>query len=93
MSLGNFSTRHIGASDADVAHMLNTLGVDSLDTLLQDIVPSSILDTETLKVPSALSEEEALHALQQMASKNKVVRSLLGQGYFDLTSLKLRRGA
>jgi len=83
MSLGNFSTRHIGASDADVAHMLNTLGVDSLDTLLQDIVPSSILDTETLKVPSALSEEEALHALQQMASKNKVVRSLLGQGYFD----------
>jgi len=83
MSLANFSSRHIGASSADVAHMLKALGVDSLNALLQEIVPESILDTQALNVPPALSEEEALDALQQLAKRNTVVRSLLGQGYFD----------
>jgi len=79
----DFPARHIGPSEADVEKMLSALSVSSMDELLNEVVPSSILDTGKLAVPEALSEAEALQALQQLASKNKVVRTLLGQGYND----------
>jgi len=79
----DFPARHIGPTSANVTKMLEALSLSSVDELLKQVVPSSILDTEKLSVPEALNEHEALEALQQIASQNKVVRTLLGQGYYD----------
>lgn len=79
----DFPARHIGPTAADVSTMLNALSLSSVDELLNQVVPGSILDTTMLAVPEALNEHEALDALQLLAAQNKVVRTLLGQGYFD----------
>ena len=78
-----FPARHIGPSPADVSTMLKTLSLGSVDELLNQVVPGSILDTGKLAVPPGLDEHEALTSLQQLAAQNKVVRTLLGQGYYD----------
>jgi len=83
MSTAEFPTRHIGPDDADIATMLSALSVESMDELLAEVVPDSILDTQKMRVPDALSEADALQALEQLAGKNRVVRTLLGQGYSD----------
>jgi glycine dehydrogenase len=77
-----FASRHIGPSPADVTAMLRTIGVDSLDQLIAETVPSSILDPGQLTFGPALSEVEALAYLREVASKNQVLTSLIGQGYY-----------
>jgi glycine dehydrogenase len=77
-----FSDRHIGPAPADIEKMLATVGVASLDELITEIVPSSILDT-SLDLPPALSEPEIVERLAEIAAKNRVVPSLIGLGYHD----------
>jgi glycine dehydrogenase len=77
-----FAARHIGPSPADVTAMLRTIGLDSLDQLIAETVPGSILDLDKLNFGPALSEVEALTRLREIASKNKVLTSLIGQGYY-----------
>ncbi|WP_347339225.1 aminomethyl-transferring glycine dehydrogenase [Pontivivens nitratireducens] len=73
--------RHIGPSPAEMQEMLDVLGADSLDALIDRIVPAGIRQKEALDFGPALSEQEALRALRQMSKKNKVMTSLIGQGY------------
>ncbi len=73
--------RHIGPSPAEIAGMLETIGVSDLDTLIDQTIPASIRQKEPLDWGRALSEREMLHRMRVTASKNKVLRSLLGQGY------------
>lgn len=73
--------RHIGPSVAEMHEMLATLGVDSLDALIDDTVPASIRQSEPLDFGKPRSEREMLYELRVIAGKNKVYRSLLGQGY------------
>lgn len=73
--------RHIGPSPAEMQEMLDVLGADSLDTLIDRIVPAGIRQKEALDFGPALSEQEALRTLRQMSKKNKVMTSLIGQGY------------
>ncbi len=73
--------RHIGPSPAEMADMLATLGVDSLAALIDETVPASIRQAEPLDFGKPRSEREALYELRVIADKNKVYRSLLGQGY------------
>jgi len=77
-----FAQRHIGPNDTDIAHMLHLVGYESLDALSQAIVPDSIKSTAALNLPDALSEEQALDTLRQIAQKNKPLRSFIGQGYY-----------
>ena len=77
-----FIERHIGPNDAEVAHMLHSIGHDSLDTLTDAIVPASIKGTGALALPGSMSEVEALAKIRSIASKNKVFRSFIGQGYY-----------
>ncbi|MGD2101635.1 MAG: aminomethyl-transferring glycine dehydrogenase [Acidimicrobiia bacterium] len=77
-----FADRHIGPGPADIEKMLATVGVASLDELISETVPPGILDTE-LDLPSALSEPEVIARLREMASKNRVMPSLIGLGYHD----------
>lgn len=80
--LETFADRHIGPRPADVEKMLATIGAASLDDLVSQTVPDSILDT-ALDVPGALSETETVERLAELASRNRVIPSLIGLGYYD----------
>jgi glycine dehydrogenase len=73
--------RHIGPSPSEMSEMLATLGVDSLDQLIDETVPQSIRQKEPLAWPP-MSEQELLERLRKVASKNRVMTSLIGQGYY-----------
>src|SRR3546814_7697489 len=61
--------------------MLATLGLDSMDELLEQAVPKSIRADQALDLPAAASEPEVLDRLRAMADRNEVVTSLIGAGY------------
>lgn len=73
--------RHIGPSPAEMETMLNTVGADSLDALIDQTVPASIRQSEPLDWGKPKSERELLHYMRNTAAKNKVLTSLIGQGY------------
>ncbi len=77
-----FIARHIGPNDAEVAAMLNALGFDSLDAFTDAIVPDSIKATGALALPDAVSEVDALARIRDIASRNQIFRSFIGQGYY-----------
>ncbi|MFH5775297.1 aminomethyl-transferring glycine dehydrogenase [Paracoccus sp. NGMCC 1.201697] len=73
--------RHIGPSPAEMEAMLKAVGVDSLDTLIEQTVPAGIRQTRALDWP-ALSEAALLQRMRDVASRNRVMTSLIGQGYY-----------
>ena len=78
-----FISRHIGPTEEELTQMLDDLGLSSLDELVRQVVPDSILlrgDDDSL--PEPCSEEEALRELKEIAEHNSVKRSLIGQGYY-----------
>jgi glycine dehydrogenase len=78
-----FVSRHIGPDDAEVAEMLATLGLGSLDELTRETVPSAIRLGRALRLPPAGTEHEVLAAIRRKAERNQVYRSFIGQGYSD----------
>ena len=76
-----FIARHIGIDEADEALMLKAVGSASRRELIEGIVPRSIARTTPMAIPPAVSEAAALAELKAMASKNKVFKSFIGQGY------------
>ena len=78
----SFSSRHIGPRPGDIEKMLATVGAASLDELVSQTVPSSILNT-SLDLPEALSEPEIIDRLAELASQNQVLSSMIGLGYHD----------
>ncbi|HEY7088525.1 MAG TPA: aminomethyl-transferring glycine dehydrogenase subunit GcvPA, partial [Tepidisphaeraceae bacterium] len=79
----DFIPRHIGPSDEDIKQMLELIGAKSLDELIDQTVPEAIRLKKPLNLPPPASEAEALNEIRQIASKNKVFRSFIGQGYYD----------
>ncbi len=77
-----FVDRHIGPGPDDIEKMLATVGAASLDDLVAETIPSSIVDSD-LDLPPALSEGETIARLRELASKNVVMTSLIGLGYHD----------
>lgn len=79
-----FASRHIGPTDSEIDFMLQTLGYKDLDTFVKAVVPKTIEMKTRLadSLPAALSEVEAIKALEERANKNKVFRSLIGMGYY-----------
>uniref|UniRef100_UPI00260629F2 aminomethyl-transferring glycine dehydrogenase n=1 Tax=uncultured Lentibacter sp. TaxID=1659309 RepID=UPI00260629F2 len=73
--------RHIGPSPAEMAEMFQVLGVETLEGLIEQTVPKSIRQAKPLDFGKPLSEREMLHRMRLTAGKNKVLRSLIGQGY------------
>jgi glycine dehydrogenase len=74
--------RHIGPSPAEMTEMLKVIGYHSLDEMIDDTVPGSIRQKVPLTWGAAMTEREALDKLRETANKNKVLTSLLGQGYY-----------
>ena len=79
----SFVPRHIGPSAADVAAMLDLLGYDSLDALIDVTVPSRIRLARPLAIHAPMSEHEALASLRNIVKRNQISRSYLGLGYAD----------
>jgi len=79
-----FEGRHIAPNAADTAEMLQATGVKTLDELIAQTVPAKIRLKGPLNLPAAKSEYAYLKDLKQTASKNKVYRSYIGQGYYDV---------
>lgn len=77
-----FQTRHIGPNEADTRNMLSVIGAGSLDQLISKTVPDSIRIKKPLDIPAAMSEYQYLSELKKTASKNKVFKNYIGQGYY-----------
>jgi glycine dehydrogenase len=78
-----FVHRHIGPSDSDVREMLATLGLKSLDELIDQTLPASIRFKDSLGIGPGRGEHELLEELRTLANQNKILRSCIGMGYYD----------
>ena len=73
--------RHIGPSPAEMEEMLTVVGAKDLEALIDETLPQKIRQKEPLDFGKAMSERELLYHMRVTASKNKVLTSLIGQGY------------
>ena len=78
-----FINRHIGSSEAETTEMLKAIGVDTIETLIQQTVPAAIRLQKPLDIPAAKTEFEFLTEFKKLASKNKIYKSYIGQGYYN----------
>lgn len=78
--------RHIGPSPAEIDRMLKVIGYATLDDLIGDAVPASIRQKEPLDFGPPMSERDVLFHMKKVAAKNKVLTSLIGQGYYGTTT-------
>ena len=83
MNTNNFSLRHIGVHGDDKQQMLQTLGVDSLEQLMDETLPDSIRVEKELDVPKASSELELFRHMNQLGLQNKTNKSYIGLGYYN----------
>ena len=80
---GSFQSRHIGPDVSARDAMLRTIGVLSIDALIEQTIPAGIRLTRPLDLPEADSEHAYLRRLGDIAKKNVVARSYIGMGYYD----------
>src|SRR5690625_2849593 len=71
-----FIGRHIGPREEDVIDMLKTVGCSSLEELMRQTMPESILSKQALKLPKSENEERVLQIIRDMASKNTVTHAM-----------------
>jgi len=63
--------------------MLEALGYDSLDDLIDTVIPAGIRFKDELNIEPAASEYQALTELKAMADRNQLLRTYIGMGYYD----------
>lgn len=78
-----FAGRHIGPNQQETGDMLATIGIDSLDALIDKTVPAAIRLKKPLELPQAQTEFAYLDELKKTAAKNKVFKTYIGQGYYN----------
>ncbi|MDK2968935.1 MAG: glycine dehydrogenase, partial [Bacteroidota bacterium] len=83
MKIEHFKTRHLGVGDDDMKVMLDTIGVSSLDELIDQTIPEDIRLENPLVLPAALSEQEYAEEIAHLASRNKIFASYIGMGWYD----------
>ena len=81
--MSNFIRRHIGVSDLEQQKMLNELGFNDLDSFIKNVIPSAIFSHTNTTNVNSVDEHVALAQLKQMMSKNKLVKNMIGMGYYD----------
>lgn len=79
----HFQDRHNGPSPDDISQMLDTIGVKSVDELIDQTVPENIRKRAELNIPEALDEFSYVRSIKEIASKNKVFKSYIGLGYYN----------
>ncbi|MCC8197945.1 MAG: aminomethyl-transferring glycine dehydrogenase [Tannerellaceae bacterium] len=83
MDTNNFSTRHIGITAEDMPAMLEAVGVETLDQLIDQTIPSDIRLSQPLDLPEPMTERELAEHIAELASKNEVFTSYIGMGWYD----------
>ena len=83
MNTNSFLLRHIGPRAEDVNNMLSTIGVSSVDELIDQTIPASIRLEEDLDIADGLSEQEFLVHIKELAQKNKQYKTYIGLGYHN----------
>ena len=78
-----FSRRHIGPSEAEKKAMLAAIGIDSISTLIDRTIPAQIRLDGELKIADAMTEQEYLQHVSELAAKNQVFKSFIGLGYHE----------
>jgi glycine dehydrogenase len=78
-----FSRRHIGPSEAEKKAMLATIGIDSISSLIDRTIPSQIRLNGELNIADAMTEQEYLEHIAELAGKNQVFKSFIGLGYHE----------
>jgi glycine dehydrogenase len=88
-----FVRRHIGPDDRQVESMLDRLGVENLDELIDSTIPDDIRYRGPFDLGPGLDEAVALDALRERASRNELFRSFIGMGYYGtITPAVVQRG-
>ncbi len=83
MENNDFIRRHIGPSEDDTLEMLKLIGVNSLSELVDQALPHQLRITKSLVLPEPLSEQHLIESLRNLAKKNVLKKSFLGQGYYN----------
>lgn len=83
MKIHDFTHRHNGPQAKDLEVMLSTIGVSSIDELIDKTIPSRIRLPKPLNLPSGMTEHELLAHLKNIGAKNKCYKSFIGQGYYN----------
>ncbi len=83
MDTNTFLSRHNGPRENEVPQMLKTIGVNSVDELIDKTIPANIRFSESLDLPDGISEYEYLKHIKAIASKNKNFRTYIGLGYYN----------
>jgi glycine dehydrogenase len=78
-----FLPRHIGPNEHFTGQMLRTIGVKSMDELIDKTVPATIRMKKPLNIPEAMSEYDYLKHMKEISLKNKLFANYIGQGYYD----------
>lgn len=81
--LSPFVSRHIGPTPSEIESMLKTVGAESLEELVNKVIPQAIGTPKELNIVSGIGESQALSELREIASQNDVFRSFIGMGYHD----------
>ena len=77
----HFSLRHIGPSDEDIKKMLDIMGLDSIEKLLNETIPKTIRLKEPLKIPNGIGEHEFAREIRKLSEENKIFDCYIGLGY------------
>ncbi|NHZ87304.1 MAG: hypothetical protein GWP19_15780, partial [Planctomycetia bacterium] len=77
----SFIPRHLGPSTKDISEMLKIIGLNSLEDLVNETISKSILSKQPLAIGKVVSEHDLAQLSKEIAAKNKVFRSFIGQGY------------
>lgn len=83
MDTNKFVSRHVGITTEDIPAMLETIGVDTLDQLIDQTIPSTIRLDKPMNLPEPMTERELAEHLAELASKNEVFTSYIGMGWYD----------
>ncbi|MFQ5677473.1 MAG: hypothetical protein ACE5G1_16410 [bacterium] len=79
----DFAFRHIGPTPIDQEQMLGSIGVGSLEELIDQTIPEDIRLQAPIDFPAGISEYQLLDHLRDVAKKNKLFKSFIGLGYYD----------
>ena len=82
MSVQSFVNKHVGSLQTDVDTLLESVSCKSIDELLSQVIPSAITSKKEMGIGEAVSEYEYLQNLKTIASKNKLYKTFIGQGYY-----------
>ncbi len=83
MDTNKFVNRHVGIAEEEIPSMLQAVGADSLDQLIEQTIPGNIRLQEPLNLPEPMTEREYAEHIAELASKNRVFTSYIGMGWYD----------